>query len=70
MNVIRTAHQVQQEAERNGAAAVEYPNDPKVRQHLQSAIHQLNKQYGNGVKMRTRRMFVDGENLLVVWRIK
>lgn len=70
MDINKEAHQIQQRTELNGADAVPYPPDPKVRQKLQSAIHRINKRYGGGMGIRTKRQFVDGEDLLVVWRIR
>lgn len=67
MSYAQQAHAIQQEVEKHGVAAVDYPANPIDRDRLQTGLHQISKQYG--MKVRSKRMFVEGENLLVVWRV-
>ncbi len=69
MTTVQQAHTMQQEVEKYGVAAVLYPTTPRERQKLQGAIHRINKQYGNGMKIRTKRETIDGVQHLVAWRV-
>lgn len=61
------AHDLLDEVKRFGVAADTYPFDPSRRQLIQGAVSQVSRR--RGIKVRTCRQFVEGENLLVVWRV-